>query len=126
MAATRTNLLVRYQDPGSEFFPDLRQREIIFPQDPMPWPSLAPKPFSPDEKRCDCLQVQARRPDCRYPAVIFHSDAARVRKQDRRGNSTALQASHREQFDIRNWRSEEHTSELQSPDHLVCRLLLEK
>src|SRR5258708_22049369 len=22
-----------------------------------------------------------------------------------------------------NWRSEEHTSELQSPDHLVCRLL---
>ena len=25
-----------------------------------------------------------------------------------------------------NVRSEEHTSELQSPDHLVCRLLLEK
>src|SRR5258708_26619399 len=25
-----------------------------------------------------------------------------------------------------NWRSEDHTSELQSPDHLVCRLLLEK
>src|SRR5258708_26205182 len=30
--------------------------------------------------------------------------------------------------DVRDWdlRSEEHTSELQSPDHLVCRLLLEK
>src|SRR5258708_36483225 len=27
---------------------------------------------------------------------------------------------------IRGARSEEHTSELQSPDHLVCRLLLEK
>src|SRR5438552_12844730 len=27
---------------------------------------------------------------------------------------------------IRDGRSEEHTSELQSPDHLVCRLLLEK
>src|SRR5258708_24291921 len=27
---------------------------------------------------------------------------------------------------VRNNRSEEHTSELQSPDHLVCRLLLEK
>src|SRR5258708_24546675 len=27
---------------------------------------------------------------------------------------------------IPNYRSEEHTSELQSPDHLVCRLLLEK
>src|SRR5258708_8015475 len=26
----------------------------------------------------------------------------------------------------RDARSEEHTSELQSPDHLVCRLLLEK
>src|SRR5258708_23603800 len=33
-------------------------------------------------------------------------------------------------IDVRNLcpvrRSEEHTSELQSPDHLVCRLLLEK
>src|SRR5258708_24475135 len=28
--------------------------------------------------------------------------------------------------DERQLRSEEHTSELQSPDHLVCRLLLEK
>src|SRR5258708_26629845 len=27
---------------------------------------------------------------------------------------------------FRGVRSEEHTSELQSPDHLVCRLLLEK
>src|SRR5947208_8367041 len=27
---------------------------------------------------------------------------------------------------IQGSRSEEHTSELQSPDHLVCRLLLEK
>src|SRR5438552_7653787 len=27
---------------------------------------------------------------------------------------------------ISSTRSEEHTSELQSPDHLVCRLLLEK
>src|SRR5258708_24059699 len=31
---------------------------------------------------------------------------------------------HLEPFDAD--RSEEHTSELQSPDHLVCRLLLEK
>src|SRR5258708_27389252 len=39
-------------------------------------------------------------------------------------------AIHLEPADPRNWyllgRSEEHTSELQSPDHLVCRLLLEK
>src|SRR5258708_14482862 len=35
------------------------------------------------------------------------------------------------ELDVAHWctqamRSEEHTSELQSPDHLVCRLLLEK
>src|SRR5258708_19950690 len=29
-------------------------------------------------------------------------------------------------LDSKTLRSEEHTSELQSPDHLVCRLLLEK
>src|SRR5258708_30722473 len=29
-------------------------------------------------------------------------------------------------LDVLRARSEEHTSELQSPDHLVCRLLLEK
>src|SRR5258708_8919736 len=31
-----------------------------------------------------------------------------------------------DQLNVIPWRSEEHTSELQSPDHLVCRLLLEK
>src|SRR5207244_7084061 len=34
---------------------------------------------------------------------------------------------HTAAFTVNSWsRSEEHTSELQSPDHLVCRLLLEK
>src|SRR5258708_3107499 len=32
----------------------------------------------------------------------------------------------RTQIPLQGLRSEEHTSELQSPDHLVCRLLLEK
>src|SRR5947208_5755897 len=36
------------------------------------------------------------------------------------GNPAPLEA------DRKSTRSEEHTSELQSPDHLVCRLLLEK
>src|SRR5258708_18228931 len=41
-----------------------------------------------------------------------------------RGSATILgHDAVREAFAIR---SEEHTSELQSPDHLVCRLLLEK
>src|SRR5207244_13379508 len=38
--------------------------------------------------------------------------------------ATTLQTRTRQS--LRPSRSEEHTSELQSPDHLVCRLLLEK
>src|SRR5258708_23499794 len=46
------------------------------------------------------------------------------RVADRDGVWDELPASDVEQR--RHDRSEEHTSELQSPDHLVCRLLLEK
>src|SRR5258708_21396916 len=42
-----------------------------------------------------------------------------VLKQVKAGHSKASQMS-------KQIRSEEYTSELQSPDHLVCRLLLEK
>src|SRR5258708_6502391 len=49
-------------------------------------------------------------------------------------NSIVLEKKVSSIFIAKNWhsevwmrsRSEEHTSELQSPDHLVCRLLLEK
>src|SRR5258708_16613742 len=41
-----------------------------------------------------------------------------VQSPNRGGNGSGLE--------FRRVRSEEHTSELQSPDHLVCRLLLEK
>src|SRR5258708_27980411 len=52
----------------------------------------------------------------------------------RRRNTCFKCRPHRVQFspwqrrtiDLGISRSEEHTSELQSPDHLVCRLLLEK
>src|SRR5258708_28366708 len=40
--------------------------------------------------------------------------------------SSVLLSPRRESVDSAANRSEEHTSELQSPDHLVCRLLLEK
>src|SRR5258708_31912026 len=40
--------------------------------------------------------------------------------------SCGLIAQCADQAQIIEGRSEEHTSELQSPDHLVCRLLLEK
>src|SRR5258708_30743355 len=46
----------------------------------------------------------------------------------RRRYGTADVETWRRSVDVRGAvpRSEEHTSELQSPDHLVCRLLLEK
>src|SRR5258708_24827299 len=37
-----------------------------------------------------------------------------------------VRAPELEELSLETVRSEEHTSELQSPDHLVCRLLLEK
>src|SRR5207244_12799605 len=40
--------------------------------------------------------------------------------------STSIAVSTGEGSSSKAARSEEHTSELQSPDHLVCRLLLEK
>src|SRR5258708_30071058 len=44
----------------------------------------------------------------------------------RPADSTARRLQLHLRFDSPDARSEEHTSELQSPDHLVCRLLLEK
>src|SRR5258708_22890573 len=44
----------------------------------------------------------------------------------RNGSSKALRAGRTTTQVPISTRSEEHTSELQSPDHLVCRLLLEK
>src|SRR5258708_11442436 len=45
----------------------------------------------------------------------------------RRGSlSSSIARAHTMRAKLPRRRSEEHTSELQSPDHLVCRLLLEK
>src|SRR5690348_17891569 len=41
-------------------------------------------------------------------------------------NPLGQSTSYRSRSSLSSWRSEEHTSELQSPVHLVCRLLLEK
>src|SRR5258708_30864446 len=54
----------------------------------------------------------------RLPAV-----AADVARSLTRGWQVVLPRQHSQPL---RERSEEHTSELQSPDHLVCRLLLEK
>src|SRR5438552_9961123 len=52
-----------------------------------------------------------------------------IKDHDRARRSRRAGARHRVRHATgraRDARSEEHTSELQSPDHLVCRLLLEK
>src|SRR5258708_18770559 len=65
--------------------------------------------------------------------TLFRSPIRRHRGH--RARVVSLWFSHRNDLRDRPWRgcrakatvrSEEHTSELQSPDHLVCRLLLEK
>src|SRR5256885_12918167 len=66
----------------------------------------------------------------RSPRVLMRQraqqlDAHRVAHQPRlRRMTAAARFELEEQFELR--RSEEHTSELQSPCNLVCRLLLEK
>src|SRR5438552_13538418 len=58
-----------------------------------------------------------------FPYTTLFRSKALVRHVDRQAAlALLLDLVH----DERELRSEEHTSELQSPDHLVCRLLLEK
>src|SRR5258707_4101177 len=61
--------------------------------------------------------------------TLFRSHLKQVpwRRSDRVKNSTRIQrTSHASAASIQDMRSEEHTSELQSRQYLVCRLLLEK
>src|SRR5438552_14016055 len=57
--------------------------------------------------------------------TLFRSDPPVDEPGARRAGQQVRPALPRYEWS-RNRRSEEHTSELQSPDHLVCRLLLEK
>src|SRR5690348_18220144 len=52
--------------------------------------------------------------------------AAILARRDEPEDVSALEEQEIEPLDLVCVRSEEHTSELQSPVHLVCRLLLEK
>src|SRR5258708_24143199 len=61
--------------------------------------------------------------DCFRRKLTQEAVAARDRKSDIFFGPGALQSGREIWHELR---SEEHTSELQSPDHLVCRLLLEK
>src|SRR5207302_8887770 len=82
-------------------------------------------PSSPTRRSSDLGVGQAggrRRPGPRrgLPALVLvqQLDQARVAQGEELVTRTALAT--------RAWRSEEHTSELQSREKLVCRLLLEK
>src|SRR5207244_12663783 len=59
-------------------------------------------------------------------AVIMRLDGRVQPKPNAGHRSSQLGASLPTGSILHHRRSEEHTSELQSPDHLVCRLLLEK
>src|SRR5258708_24759162 len=64
---------------------------------------------------------RCHRPEVRRPAAVDEHQPRR-RYADRHRAHGGVPAEGAAGLD----RSEEHTSELQSPDHLVCRLLLEK
>src|SRR5256885_4781095 len=65
--------------------------------------------------------------DRRFPAWRRSGSSYRSAARERPGCATARIDGTRHRGRRREWtRSEEHTSELQSPCNLVCRLLLEK
>src|SRR3712207_8867401 len=68
-------------------------------------------PISPSRTRCASPRASRRSPADRSTSTTSSTDDTRPR--------CAASAGSR-------WRSEEHTSELQSRQYLVCRLLLEK
>src|SRR5207244_12150611 len=68
----------------------------------------------------DALPISSRQETCQSWSL-----PRRYRTRQRRPRSQS-HSSWSRIGDFGNARSEEHTSELQSPDHLVCRLLLEK
>src|SRR6267154_6207113 len=87
----------------------------------------------------DALQDQVADADGRLGAALLQGLAARIVEANLGENAKAEQrlrsvagaddyavACERSDRRIDALRSEEHTSELQSPVHLVCRLLLEK
>src|SRR2546429_7242872 len=66
------------------------------------------------------------RPSNQPHGRFLHLRAPRASHRPSSGNSTVRRQANGATVVFRNSRSEEHTSELQSRLHLVCRLLLEK
>src|SRR5258708_25085983 len=83
---------------------------------------------SPDQARGPDVRAQGARPDeVRHGSLPRRWPGWPSRAYAHLGPPSSGEASHEGAFKgVAAKRSEEHTSELQSPDHLVCRLLLEK
>src|SRR5207244_11231853 len=64
--------------------------------------------------------------EARLISVVEVRAGLRVQRRQQRGREDAVVEVQVVVEQPGRRRSEEHTSELQSPDHLVCRLLLEK
>src|SRR5207244_11251579 len=80
--------------------------------------------FQPDEQPASIPSRLYARSDAPRESLLMHFCAYSLYWQFNRGHS-AVQANCSFSKHLGS-RSEEHTSELQSPDHLVCRLLLAK
>src|SRR5690606_41368356 len=105
-----------------------------------PHPSLTPPlhrtlcPSLPTPTRLSLSPPLPRRPPppTLFPYTTLFRSAARRNRQAARGlarlagGGAARGARPRTEQDLHRPRSEEHTSELQSRENLVCRLLLEK
>src|SRR5258708_28652903 len=97
-----------------------------------PPPRSTPFPYTTlfrSEDRSRSSGASPRRPPIRSPPPGNPRKAIGARrsaKADRAPFPTFSEIRRPYRSEPQGPRSEEHTSELQSPDHLVCRLLLEK
>src|SRR5207244_10670197 len=67
------------------------------------------------------IQTREAFGDCQLHVEFAEPSPAKGEDQDRGNSGVFLQGLYETQV-LDSYRSEEHTSELQSPDHLVCRL----
>src|SRR5947208_8200117 len=97
--------------PCSTLFPTRRSSDLLLPGRPDHYSDVEFEKLWNSTLRAWCLAVR-RRLALRLKQIEFRCPPS--------GQRLLVNATSQPE------RSEEHTSELQSPDHLVCRLLLEK
>src|SRR5207244_12854229 len=98
---------------------------LIYPTTPTrlppPFPTRRSSDLPPPGERL-LHRARGRHPPAR-PRAVRAEERRRLSRRPRQSRQLRQRRAFRAQPAVR---SEEHTSELQSPDHLVCRLLLEK